>query len=815
MTPANEFPGNIIYFLLLLGFGSFFVWAATTRAQWLFKAQPLNRLNDFFWRIGGMLPDLLGNRRVARRNYWYSGILHSLIWWGFIVLQIRTLNFLLNGIDHDISFEGLVPRAYDVLRPIMDAFNVLVLIGVAMAAFQRFFWKPKRMTLNMDGWIILFFIGWLMVTDIFVNSLEFYLHPDIEAFETKELSFVAYGLYEFWVEIGLSESTAEALNVFFWYAHLIDFLAFLCYLPFSKHSHVLTIAPQVFFRRAEPTGVLAPIKDIEQAETFGVGKLESFNWKQLLDSYTCTECGRCTDACPANLTGKLLSPKHVIVDIRHLMEEQMVTPGFLKAAHAGDKGQVQATVAGDAASAPAETDAEKHENGANGHSITPLIEGVGFEPIWDCVTCGACMEACPVFIEHVPTIMDMRRYLVMEESNMPETAVQTLMQLEQRGHPWRGTQLTRTTWIEELAAEGTEVPLFDGTQEYLYWVGCTGALQERNVKVTKSLVRLFLQAGVSFGVLAMEEGCSGDPARRLGNEYLYQMQAEMNIEVFRGKNVQNVIANCPHCYNTIKHEYPQFSKEGAPAEFETIHHSVFLADLVAQGKLNADQVDPAMMTNVAAGNVGKTVTYHDPCYISRHNNIIDEPRSVLAATGSRQVEMPRCKKGTFCCGAGGSHMWVEENRGERINVVRTEEAVATGADVIAVSCPFCMQMFESGLGAVPAAEERGVQVFDLAELLEMSVAYSRPAGATNGSSANGGNERSAAQAAGSDAVVAGGPVVEASSEPPIVVEPTMPVPDEPGPDDPGSSETAVEPVASPDMLVVTDDEVESGESPTV
>ena len=323
------------------------------------------------------------------------------------------------------------------------------------------------------------------------------------------------------------------------------------------------------------------------------------------------------------------------------------------------------------------------------------------------------MEECPVFIEHVPTIMDMRRYLVMEKSEMPETAQATLMQLEQRGHPWRGTQLTRTTWIEELAAEGVTVPIFDRNTEYLYWVGCTGALQERNVKVTKSLVRLLIKSGVNFGVIGIEEGCSGDPARRLGNEYLFQLQAQQNIGTLKGKLVHKVVANCPHCFNTIKHEYPQLG-----GDFEVIHHTEFLAELVANGKLKPGQVEAL---------TGKTTTYHDPCYVSRHNNIIDEPRAVLAAAGVNTVEMPRCKRGTFCCGAGGSHMWVEENRGERINVVRAQEAMDTGADVIAVSCPFCMQMFESGIGSVPGADERGVQVFDLAELLEMSVAYSKPA----------------------------------------------------------------------------------------
>lgn len=682
-APSTDFPGNIFFYVFFFGFLAFFIYSAAVRFRWFTSAQWVNRFTQPVERAIGLIPWLLGNARVARPQYWYSGLLHTLIWWGFIVLQVRTLNFLLNGVNHDISLEANLGDIWDyVMRPLMDVFNVLVIAGVGMAAFQRFVWRPQRLTLNYDAWIILFLIFWLMVTDVFVNSFEIYLFEG----SSEELSFLAYGVAQIWDGLGMSQGTAEALHTVFWYQHLLDFLIFLCYLPYSKHSHVLTIAPQVFTRRLEPTGVLAPIVDMEKrmeaGEAFGAGKVTDFTWKQLLDSYSCTECGRCTAACPANLTGKLLSPKQVVVDIRHLMEEGVPSALWWQ-----------------------------RKEGQTGSP--DLIDRVGFEPIWDCVTCGACMEECPVFIEHVPTIMDMRRFMVMEQSKMPETAQQTLMQLEQRGHPWRGAQLTRTSWIEEMRAEGVEVPMFDGSQEYLYWVGCTGALQERNVKVTKALVRLLLEAGVSFGVLGGEEGCSGDPARRLGQEYLYQLQAEQNIATFKAKGVQKVIANCPHCYNTIAHEYPQFD-----GKFETEHHSVFLARLIAEGRLRPDATN---------GLSEKSTTYHDPCYISRHNGIIDEPRSVLAATGTRPLEMKRCKRGTFCCGAGGSHMWVEENRGQRINDARTAEAVDTGADLIAVACPFCMQMFESSVGNVPAAVERNVQVFDLAELLEQSVAYGRRA----------------------------------------------------------------------------------------
>lgn len=671
MAPANEFPGDVFFYVFFFGFLAFFAWSVAVRVRWFRVAKPVNRFDRPLERALGLIPWLLGNARVARPKYWYSGLLHTMIWWGFIVLQIRTLNFLLDGVDDSVSLAAILGDSiWNVVRPVMDTFNVLVIVGVAMASFQRLVWKPKRMSLNLDGWMILALIFVLMITDVLTNSLEMRLS------EPHKSSYLAYGISQLWKEISLSHGATEALHTVSWYSHLLDFLAFLCYLPYSKHSHVLTVLPQIFTRRLEPTGVLAPIPDFEKAESFGVGKLQDFTWKQLLDPYTCTECGRCTAACPANLTGKLLSPKQVIVNIRHLMEEQepAVLPSTKK---------------------PAEP--------------TPLIDGVGFEPIWDCVTCGACMYECPVFIEHVPTIIDMRRYLVMEQSNMPETAQATLMQLEQRGHPWRGAQLTRTSWIEEMAAEGVAVPIFDGSQEYLFWVGCTGALQERNVKVTKALARLFLQAGVSFGVLGAEEGCSGDPARRLGNEYLYQMQAEQNIATFKTKGVQKIITACPHCFNTFAHEYPAFG-----GEYQVSHHSAFLAELVAQGKLRGNRLGD------------KLVTYHDSCYLARHNGIVSAPRQVVAATGARSAEMERSGKATFCCGAGGGHMWVEESQGERINNVRAAEAVATGADLIAVACPFCMQMIESGVGAIPETEQRGVQVFDLAELLDMSVAYSRP-----------------------------------------------------------------------------------------
>ena len=673
MAPSTSFPGNIGFYLALAAFFSLFIFLFSVRLSLVARARWEDRLGspkDIFVRTVSMVPYVLGTLRLNRPYYWYAGLLHTMIFWGFIVLQVRTLNFLLNGFNEDVSLASIFGIVYDVFRPVMDLFDVLVIVGVALAAFQRFFVRPKRLTLNMDAWFILFLIWFLMVSDVLTNSFEIYLHPG----DRDGLAFFAYGVSNVWEWMGMSAATAESLHASWWYLHLMDFLIFLAYLPISKHSHIITAPINVFFRRLPPTGVLQPIRDIEEREVFGVGKVTDFTWKQVLDAYTCTECGRCTAACPANATGKELSPKEIMVDIRHVAEAQV-------------------------SGALAFSKSDGEEKG--------LIEEVGFNPIWDCVNCGACQEQCPVFIEHVPSIMDMRRYLVMDEANMPETAASTLMQLEQRGHPWPGAAFTRTSWMDGL---DFKVPKFDGRQEYLFWVGCTGALVERNIKVTQAFARLLHKAGVSFGCLGDEEGCSGDPARRLGNEYLYQIQAGQNIETFKEKKVQKVIATCPHCFNTIKNEYPQF--EGV---FEVYHHTEVLDQLIKDGRLVPDK------------EVDERITYHDSCFLGRHNGIYDPPRDVIKAIpGAALVEIEgACRERGFCCGAGGAHMWVEETQGERINHARCRQAQTvaeqTGSELVAANCPFCIQMFDDGIPSVEPDEEKRMKTLDVAEILELAV----------------------------------------------------------------------------------------------
>jgi Fe-S oxidoreductase len=687
LLPTHEYPGNWIFYISLALGVAFFIYSVTVKVMVFSKGKGDWRLDKPLVRLLSLIPYLLGNSRVARRRYWYSGALHTMIFWGFIVLQIRTFNFFLKGFDNEISLEQVGGTVYDIgVRAPMDLFNILVVVGVVMAAWQRVFWKPARLTLNWDAWVILSLIAFLMISDVFLNSFEIATDPHAG----QGWSFAAYGLAQVWDGIGMSRGVQEGFLTFWWYAHLYDFLIFLNFLPYSKHSHVLTVPFNIAFRRVAPTGQLQPIRDFETAERFGAGEVNDLTWKQMLDPYTCTECGRCEINCPAFLTGKELSPKKIMHDMRTAIEQEVKKVG-------------SPLFVWDALRPNANGDG--NGSGGNGHGDgqvqdLTLIDAVGFNPIWDCVTCGACQYQCPVFIEHVPALQDMRRFLTMNEANMPETAAQTLMQLEQRGHPWRGTPYTRTSWME-----GLDVPTFDGSKKYLYWVGCSGALVDRNIPTTRAVARLLKEAGVSFGCLGEEESCTGDPARRLGNEYLYQTQATSLIEVLKAKGVKRIITNCPHCFNTMLNEYPHF--EG---EFEVIHHSSFLAKLVQDGALKPKN------------DVQLDITYHDSCYLGRHNDNYDGPRDIVdALPGGSRVEMPRNRENSFCCGAGGSHMWVEETKGKRINVARTEEAYGTGAQVVATACPFCVQMFEDGIPTVEPDEEKRMKTYDVAELLELSV----------------------------------------------------------------------------------------------
>jgi Fe-S oxidoreductase len=451
--------------------------------------------------------------------------------------------------------------------------------------------------------------------------------------------------------------------------------------------HVLTGPLNIYAANLGPIGASLKNIDFESTASFGVNSLKAFTWKDLLDLDACTECGRCTSVCPASTVGKELSPRDVIIDLRNLMHE--------RPHEAFGSGPVNGNGAfGEAAAAP-------DQNSLNGEALAPLaiigtVPGTLPERLWQCTTCAACMEVCPVFIEQMPKIVDMRRYQVMEQSDFPDSMQAAIMSLESRGHPFPGTQASRLDWTDGLNVDLIK----DGKQpDILLWVGCGGALLERNQKVMRATAKLLQAAGVKFAILGREEKCCGDPARRIGNEFQFESLAKDNIATFNKYKVKEIITTCPHCFNTLKNEYPY---QGG--NFEVRHHTEFFADLVRQGRLKL------------SAESDKKIAFHDPCYLGRHNGIYDEPRSLVRISSRvAPVELQRNRSNSFCCGGGGGMSFVEEPPAQRVNQERAREILATDADVVAVGCPFCLTMMEDGINARKG--DREMRVKDVAELL--------------------------------------------------------------------------------------------------
>jgi Fe-S oxidoreductase len=654
------------------------------------------------WRLGKpqKVTDQLGARVIQLftlgagtsrvKNDRYAGIMHGCIYSSFVVLTIVTallalddyvpLIFGQGGREH-LFLRGPIYKGYSLVG---DVFGLIGLVGVGMAVARRYFTPPSKLNWDRrqaEDALIVGLLGIVLFTGILVEGLRIG-GDEIPAGKESWSYWSPAGWLVAKALSGVSDSTMLDIHKGFWWFHIVTAFGLLTLMALTKFRHIAFAPMNAFFKRpGSGPAYLAPMGDfeklMEEGKALGSNRLQDFTWKQLFDADTCVRCGRCTDACPAWTAGQPLSPMTIIQDLKTYMN------------HAGPL-----LIAG-------KDPAPK----LNGELVGDYVKE---ESLWACRTCMACVEACPVMIEHVPTIVDMRRYLVMEKASVPATAQAALQNIEQRGHPWRGTQFTRNTWIEQLAAEGIDVPIFDGSQQYLYWVGCSGALVERNVPITKSVVKLLVEADVSFGVLGQSETCSGDPARRMGNEFLYATLAQANTEAWNDLGVRRVITACPHCFNTFKNEYPDFN-----GHYEVTHHSEFLQQLMNRGKLQPKEMN------------GATVTYHDSCYIGRGNGIYDAPRDVVSRIpGVKMVEMPRNRNNGMCCGAGGGNMWQEE-KGTRVNHLRAAEAANTGASVVATACPFCIQMFDDGIGSVqPDEEQRTIRAFDIAELLEVSV---RPA----------------------------------------------------------------------------------------
>ena len=467
-----------------------------------------------------------------------------------------------------------------------------------------------------------------------------------------------------------------------WWVHNCVILLFVNLLPISKHFHVITSIPNVFFKKLEPTGALSK-QDLENATTFGTSYINQFTWKQVLDMYSCTECGRCSSHCPATISGKLLAPRQLLLNLRDYLyehENEMMT-----------------------ASAPAAgANGHGHEegNGAAAEEAVPIGENIVGERLildevlWACTTCRACEEACPVLIEYVDKIVDMRRHLVQEESRFPAELTRTFKSMETQGNPWGIDAATRGDW-----AEGFGVPTMaeKPDAEYLYFVGCAGSFDDRNKKTTQALVKILQKAGVDFAILGVEEPCNGETARRIGNEYLFQTMAQMAVEVLGNYQVRKIITNCPHCFNTFKNDYPQFG-----GNYEVVHATELVERLIREGKLEFEVNDE------------KAVTFHDSCYLGRYNNVFDAPRNILQMIPGLELrEMQRSRNFGMCCGAGGGRMWMEEEPTQRVNFKRVEQALETNPHAVAVACPFCMTMVDDGLKAKGKEEVAALDVMEI------------------------------------------------------------------------------------------------------
>jgi Fe-S oxidoreductase len=632
------------------------------RAALLFRlvhaGKPIKRSDDIAGRVRAEALVVIGQSKLLQRLV--PGLVHAAIFWGFIVLLPTIAIAMIGIVDRHATLPWLGAQGWYAL--LVDVFALGVFVGVIAAFAIRKVQRPARFAGShlREADLILVWIAGIVITLFLWHASRISLHlNEYPAAWAPISNLIAHTLG------GPAMPYMERAAV---WAHVLLILSFLVYLPYSKHLHIFLAAVNVFFGRTKSRGRLEPVDFEAPAEEvrFGSATVADMTWKQTVDVMSCTECGRCQDVCPAYNTGKELSPKLLIMALR----DQVLADGPKALASPGAK-------------------------------LQPLVpNAVTDNVVWDCVTCGACVRECPVGIEHIDHIVDLRRNLVMVESRFPDEAVSMLRDIDRASNPWGKAQGDRAQW-----AQGLDVRVLQpGEQppEVLFWVGCAPSFDERAKKSAISTAKLLKQAGVDFAILGPREACTGDPARRMGDEYTFQKQARQNVATLNEAKVTKIVTTCPHCFNTIGSEYADFG-----GRYEVVHHTEFLAELVRDGRLET-----------LAGD--RTITYHDSCYLARHNDVRNEPRELVAASG-RAVEMPRNRERTFCCGAGGARMFMEEKRGRPINEERVREAAATGADTLAVACPFCTVMLDDGVRETGAK----LQVVDLATLLSEAVERKR------------------------------------------------------------------------------------------
>lgn len=651
---------TIDIFIIFLSLG-IFIWGIRQRTRLWFVGTPEDRSGMTKGRLKSLFFDGIFHKRILQERY--PGYLHLFIFVGFL-LPLAVIIFT------QIMF-SLPDIPAQILSVLLDLVGLLAIISIVLFLFRRFVTRPSRLDNRPEDLVVLLLILAILLTGMLLESLKL----NVIGREVSVWAPIGHVFSHLIQLSGIHIQTQSLLAKIVFRIHFFLVLGTIAYIPFSKMFHIISSPMNMFFRSFKTKGELSFIDlEDENRETFGVAKIEEFTWKQLMDLDACTRCGRCQDHCPAFLTEKPLSPKKFIQDLKNHMHTR--APQVL----------------------------QSRADGKPGESQVELMDGgvIEKDSLWTCTTCRSCMDHCPVYVEHIDKIIDMRRYQVLMASQFPGELVAAFKGLERNSNPWGLGHDTRADWIQEL-----DIPIMAEYQgkdlDLLFFVGCIRSYDDRNKKVSIAMAKIMKHLGIKFAILGMEEGCCGDPARRVGNEYLYQILAQTNIETFRRHGVKEIITTCPHCFNTLKNEYPQLGFHA-----EVTHHTTFLEDQIRKG---------ALTLNLP---LNKKLTYHDPCYLGRYSGIYESPRDVLRSIPSLQLqEMQRTKKDSLCCGAGGGWMWMDEKIGKRINILRLEDALKTNPEWIATACPFCVSMFDDAIKNTNRENE--LRIWDIVELVALSL----------------------------------------------------------------------------------------------
>lgn len=667
-------PLRVVFFIIIFAAAAIMFYGFVQRIKLWRKGQPALSFDRLWERLLRVLKYAVAQVRILRQRY--PAAMHLAIFWGMVLLFIGTVLGSLDTDVFELVFNAKLLKGdfYLLEKVVLDLAGLFVLVGLGLAIYRRYIVRSDRLNIDWRFNLTLPLLAFIILTGLIVEALRLSVQQPIWA----PFSVVAYPISLLFR--GGSVAGLETAHRVMWSVHFLAVSAAFITLPRTNLLHIFTSPTNIFFAPFKNKGALKPIPNLEQAEQLGARRLTDFPQPQLVNFDACTECGRCQVVCPAYAAKLPLNPKYLVLDLQHYMTEQ--GPKLLGPA--------------------------QNEGNGNGNGKAMVGDVIKHETLWSCTTCYGCVYECPVLIEHVDTVIDMRRYLALMEGDIPSSLGKTLTNIERSGNPWKQPKRKRTAWTEGL---DFEVPIMAqvGEADVLWWVGCAGAYDARNQKVSRALAKILHAAGVNFAILGEEETCNGDIARRAGNEYLFQQLAQQNVETLKQYKFKLILAQCPHCYNTLLNEYPQFG-----GQFQVMHHTQYIEALLTEGqiKVKAEAKDK--------------ITFHDPCYLGRYNDEYEAPRHAVAATGRTLVEMARSKQQSMCCGGGGARVWLEDEGDTRINYNRLAQIQATGCTEVGVACPFCIVMLEDAKGAKGAEE---LVIRDVAEIVAEALVVDRPAGA--------------------------------------------------------------------------------------